>query len=90
MMIRRPEMIDFQFYTVQISRKISGILDFFTEQNLISYQAKILLYRAKIHFLPSKYSFLIEQSIRTHNVIPSQALPFQKKFELSYHLFRTL
>ncbi len=38
-------------------------------QNLISYQAKILSYRAKIHFLPSKYSFLIEQSIRTHKLI---------------------
>jgi hypothetical protein len=64
-MISKPEMIDFQFYTVQISRKISSILDIITEQNLFSYPAKILLYRAKIHFLPSKYSFLIEQSIRT-------------------------
>ncbi len=65
MIFSKQEMTDFQFYTVQISKKISSILDFITEQNSISYQAKILLYRAKIHFLPSKYSFLIEQSIRT-------------------------
>jgi hypothetical protein len=64
MIFSKPEMTHFQFYTVQISRKISSILDFITEQNSISYEAKILLYRAKFHFLPSKYSFLIEQSIR--------------------------
>jgi hypothetical protein len=62
-----PEITVFKFYTVQIQGKLTSILDYITEQNLISYRAKILLYRAKIHFLPSKNSFLIEQSIRTLN-----------------------
>jgi hypothetical protein len=65
MLFTRPYKLVFKFYTVQKQIKLTSILDYITEQNLISYRAKILLYRAKIHFLPSKNSFLIEQSIRT-------------------------